>query len=124
MNKTVDVLGKPVEVTITHRGVKALQKLNGPVSAEMELLFSCMLRKRVLIREGKKADSVPVMENLNLFFHAVMTDHCNLSDYESLADIPITDFPTTKQAQLVPKWLKIDFKSGKWRGDFGYTKTG
>ncbi|MDH5654616.1 MAG: hypothetical protein OEZ34_01820 [Spirochaetia bacterium] len=120
MQKFVEVLGKPVHVNLTGRGVKALNQLSEPVSIEMELLFSCMLRKRLLFNPGIKENASQIHENLYLFFHAVMTEHCNLSDYESLSDIPVTDFPTDKLRQMVPRWVRIDYKSGKWKGSFGY----
>ena len=33
---------------------------------------------------------------------------------------PLADFPIVKPTAYVPHWLRIDFRHGKWIGEFGY----
>ena len=46
---------KSLEVRLTAAAQKALARRETPLVAEMELLFSCLLRKRVLLRGGGRA---------------------------------------------------------------------
>ncbi len=91
---------------------------------EMELYFSCLLRKEIRIRETlrEKLDeefSAQLSELLHISFRPVMTRSCSVSSCEGDKP-PLSDFPIEKPQSYIPKWLKLDFKKGEWCGDFGY----
>lgn len=118
MDKQIDILGKNVTVSLTASAIAALSKRNTPLVAEMELYFSCLIRKKVRFKENLEGDLVSVMEQLLVRFRPVMTKECGI-DYEG-DEPPLTDFPIEKPAAFVPHWLKVDFKKDEWIGEFGF----
>ena len=89
MNKqTVEMLGKQIQVEISKHAERQLKDRKAPLFVEMELYFSCLLRKEIRIREtlGEKLDEEfsaqfsellhisfrPVMKNPAVFHHALV----------------------------------------------------
>ena len=106
-----------MEVTLSAAAEQALAQRDRPLVAEMELLFSCLLRKRVHF--GDEAElSTPVNDRLAVRFRPIMTRHCSVTEDggSPLSD----DFPIANPRPYVPNWLAIDYRRGKWVGDFGY----
>jgi len=98
---------------------RALEKRTTPLIAEMELYFSCLIRKQVRFRESAQGlATVRVMDKLQVAFHPVMTASCG-NDYDE-DEPPLTDFPIQKPDAFVPHWLKIDYKNNQWQGEFGF----
>jgi hypothetical protein len=63
-------------------------------------------------------DGVAVTDKLILSFRPIMTASCG-NDYEG-SEPPTTDFPITRTAPFVPRWVSIDYRAGVWWGEFGY----
>lgn len=118
MNTTITLQNKTISVSLSNAAEQALEQRSTPLQAEMELYFSCLIRKVVRFYETPSSDSVAVNENLALRFRPVMTKHCGL-DYEG-DEPPLTDFPIANAERYVPNWLSIDYHNGKWHGEFGY----
>lgn len=118
MEKHVQLHDKTIHITLTHAAEQALATRNNVLLAEMELYFSCLIRKVVRFHEQDTDDSIPVTDTLKLRFRPVMTKHCG-TDYEG-DEPPVTDFPITQAERYVPHWLTIDYRNGKWHGEFGY----
>ncbi len=119
MQSTIEILNKPVRVEWSRAAESAMASLMDPLTVEMELYFSCLIRKKV--RFGDQAHSrkfTPVNPKLAVAFRPVMTKACHAGgDFEQP---PLADFPIVNSAAFVPHWLKIDFRRGKWEGEFGY----
>ena len=117
MQKTIEILGKQVLVEWSPSADKKLQELTEPLAVEMELYFSCLIRKAVRFggdaQAGKFALAGP---KLKIGFRPVMTKACNVKDFE--VEPPVEDFPIVRPEAFVPKRLTIDYKKGKWVGDF------
>lgn len=118
MKKQIELLGRKVDVSLSPSAATALSKREQLLVAEMELYFSCLIRKKVRFKEVIDTDSVNVTERLSVKFRPVMTAACGI-DYEG-DEPPLTDFPIKKAAAFVPHWLKLDFKNGQWHGEFGF----
>lgn len=118
MDKSIIILGKEVAVSISHTAITALSKRDSLLVAEMELYFSCLIRKKVRFRESPDGELVKVTDQLSARFLPVMTEVCGI-DYDG-DEPPLTDFPIKKPESFVPRWLKIDFKNGEWAGEFGF----
>jgi len=118
MDKQIELLGRKVAVSLSMAAVTALALRDKPLVAEMELYFSCLIRKKVRFRENLEGELVYVTDQLSVGFRPVMTAVCG-ADYEG-DEPPLTDFPIKKAESFVPHWLKIDFKKGQWRGEFGF----
>jgi len=122
MQKTIEIEGKGVAVEVTDKAVQALSSRHQALLAEIELFFSCLIRKQVRFRETDIPDNATsVVENLALVFRPVMTRACG-KDYEG-DEPPMTDFPIANTRPSIPKWIKIAFLAGNWRGEFGYDES-
>ena len=117
MQATAEILGKTVLVEWSASADKAMSTLASPLLVEMELYFSCLIRKAV--RFGSTASmqySATVTPRLKVSFRPVATKVCKVSEVEG--EPPLEDFKITKPEAFVPKKLRIDFKRGQWTGTF------
>ena len=120
MQTTIEILGRNVLVTLSKRAQLALSKRSKPLTAEMELYFSCLIRMKVRFHDAtQNSRTVSISDNLNIAFRPVMTSACSLDAVGDAAP-PLTDFPIQKPDAFVPHWLKIDFHNDQWQGEFGY----
>lgn len=117
MQTTVEILGKKVLVEWSASADKKLQELDQPLSVEMELYFSCLIRKAVRFGGDAQADNFALAApRLKIGFRPVMTKACRMSDIEG--EPPLEDFPMVRPEAFVPKRLTIDYRAGKWMGEF------
>ena len=120
MHSTVEIFNKTVRVEWSEAAESAMASRVEPLTVEMELYFSCLIRKKV--RFGDQAHSsvfLPVNPHLAVAFRPVMTKDCKID--RGNAEAPLSDFEIDNPAAFVPHWLKIDFRHGNWEGDFGFS---
>ncbi len=122
--QNVQMLGKQIRVEISDRAARQLNDRDAPLFVEMELYFSCLLRKEIRIREALRETLdeeflVRFSDLLHISFRPVMTKSCSVASCDGETP-PLSDFPIEKPQSYVPKWLKLDYKRGEWCGDFGY----
>ncbi len=119
METTIHIADKPVHLQLSHTAQAALAQRATPLYAEMELYFSCLIRFKVRFYEKQVhgGEGVRVSDQLVVNFRPVMTAACG-RDYEG-DEPPLTDFPIVNQAAFVPRWLRIDYSNGEWKGEFG-----
>lgn len=110
---------KTLEIRLTTAAERALSKRSVPLVAEMELLFSCLLRKRVYFGDSMEG-TAPVNDRLAVRFKPIMTRRCSVA--EGGATPPSEGFPLENPRPYVPNWLSIDFRRGEWVGNFGYAE--
>jgi len=120
MQQQIEFHGRMLELTLTPAAANALAQRHTPLLAEMELYFSCLIRKAVRFYETETRDCISVTDTLSLCFRPVMTRQCG-TNYEG-DEPPLTDFPITEAQRYVPHWLNIDFRHGQWHGEFGYAR--
>ena len=119
MHATVQILNRPVRVEWSKAAELALSESAKPLVVEMELYFSCLIRKKVRFNEqAHSRNVVPVNDRLGVAFRPVMTKACGVHDEHGEA--PLEDFPIANPAAFVPHWLRIDYRSGEWQGEFGF----
>ena len=124
LNHSIELLGKSVDVTISEAARNALSRRTKPLAVEMELYFSCLIRKQVRFTDaGNSVDEKSPLETrlndrMRIRFRPVMTKACG-KDYEG-DEPPLTDFPITNTKAYIPHWLNIDYKNDAWVGNFGY----
>ena len=113
------IQNRPVDVRLSKSANKALAQRSSTLFAEMELFFSCLIRKQVLFHDvQRQSDSVMVDDKLSVSFHPVMTASCMIKDAEP--EPAKSDFEIQRPESFTPKWLTIDFKKGSFIGEFGY----
>jgi hypothetical protein len=114
----ITLADKNVEIRLSAPAKRALAQRQTTLLAEMELLFSCLIRKRVRFRELDREIATQVTEQLAVSFRPVMTRVCAMAEVEGSP--PVTDFPIANPRPYVPRWLTIDYRKGQWLGEFGY----
>lgn len=122
MRKTIIVLhGKRVSVELGDDAERELAKRDAPLFAEVQLIFGCMIAKRVWFRDEPTNGAVPVTENLRIWFRpARYNKACSFADIDNGAEA--SDYPMVAERKLfVPDRVHIDFNAGKWCGDFTYS---
>ncbi len=119
--RQIKIGDRELQVVLTQRAQSALDRADQPVHFEMELYFSCLIRKRVnVLSAPRKQDSLAKLNNLvSVSFRPVMTKHCRINDIVDEPDV--IDFPLQHDSRIVPRWLSLDYSRGAWRGDFGFT---
>lgn len=115
----LDLHGKLLDIRLTPAAEAALAKRASPLVVEMELLFSCLLRKRVLF-DGTADGARAVNERLAVRFRPIMTRRCSVA--EGGARPPSEGFPLENPRPYVPNWLRLDYRRGQWVGEFGYAE--
>lgn len=123
MDLSVDILGRQLGITLTPAAERALHGRDSCLCVEMELYFSCLIRKRVHFHRPPRPDAVRVGEALILSFRPVMSrGGCLVAegDPEGL----LVDLPTDGPQRFVPHWLRLDHRKGQWLGEFGYRTRG
>ena len=97
-----------------------LGRRTAPLYLEMELYFSCLLRKRVNVREQLDGiESHAINDRLSVWFRPVVTQTCTIRECEP-GKPPVTDMPVVRPERYFPHWLTLDYRAGEWRADFGY----
>ena len=122
MSVEITISGKPVRIELSPAASHAMQQRITPLLAEMELYFSCLVRKKVRFYdndESMDSERVFVNEQLAVCFRPVMTQTCSFNAAEDEGP-PVTDFPIVRPEAYVPRWLHIDYRKGEWCGEFGY----
>lgn len=112
---------KTLTIALSPAARDALQQRSANLYVQMELYFSCLIRLKVRFYEMAPVTEtpwLPVSEKLFVNFRPVMTAQCT-NEYEG-DEPPLTDFPIARDAPFTPRWLHLDFRQGKWLGEFGY----
>ena len=120
MNQIVPLWGKSLQLTISERAQAQLDRRAKPLLLEMELYFSCLVRKRVYVREHVNGEDVAALsDKLSVSFRPVVTQTCAMREVER-DNPPVMDMPIVKPERYFPHWLTLDYRRGKWLAEFGY----
>ena len=119
METTVEIHGKQCEIRLSKTAEKALENVNSPILVEMQITMACMFKKKLLFHENQiNNTAVSVSDRLQVYVTSGEHSSGVLSGKApSGCSLP----PITNWGGLIPKWLYIDYRSGKWTGDFGYS---
>ena len=118
---TIYLHGKAVRVELSATAKRALEQRNAPLCAEVQLIFGCMIAKRVWFRDETVKEAVPVIPELSVWFRPARYEKaCSFDDIDGGA--VASDFPmSVDRKHFVPDALHIDYRAGKWVGDFTYS---
>ncbi len=118
--RSVRLSSRDLEVRLSAAARAALAARGTPLVVEMELYFSCLIRKRVQFLSAAHPDAfcASLDERHTICFRPVMTRQCTLSDVEGKPELE--SFPIRRREAFLPKWLALDFRHGNWSGEFGY----
>ena len=118
--RTVQLGQRTVQLHLSRAAEAALARCRQPLIAEMELYFSCLIRKRVRFPELPHADALcsEVNEGLVICFRPVMTRACSIQEVTGKPELDA--FPIRRPDAFIPKSLNLDFHHDTWSGEFGF----
>lgn len=122
----IELHGKQVFIDLTSDAVRAVGESAFPIFCEIELYFSCLVRKQVRFREidtlsVDDRNHARVMAGFFAGFRAVSTQQCRISDVGDKP--PVETMPVHKPERFVPDWIKIDYRHDQWIGEYGFKRT-
>jgi hypothetical protein len=113
--------GRPVRVELTHAAKQALAQRAEPLYVELELYFSCLVKKFVHFREDSRGKTtVAVDDKLFLYFRPVTSTACTWDVAERLGRQPELDIDSAALHHVAPKNVLIDHADGQWRGSYTF----
>ena len=117
--KTIAIKQRKVEVRWTDRAEQVLQLGQRPLIVELQLYFSCVVKKRVIFHRQAAFSTTVVSDNLEIAFQPVASAACDPREFAA-------SFPAGKNlshglaARMVPRIVELDYQRGKWTGQFRY----
>lgn len=111
--------GKRIDVYWTSRAARALTSRRDPLLIEMQLYFSCVVKKRVVFHDRADFETVAVNDKILVGYSAVQSAVC---DPETFArDYPQGRKLDSKAAmKMQPSKLNIDFRQSEWQGQIEF----
>lgn len=117
INQQIELKNKQLNIQWTKRAQIEFKKLSKPLIVEMQLYFSCVVKKRVLFAESAEFTTKQVHDNLHVAFHPVESASCDPIEFAK-------NFPARRELDSIsakkmrPRELKLDFKQNAWQGEF------
>jgi hypothetical protein len=110
---------KELLVKWSARAEAALAHRSEPLIVEMQLYFSCVVKKRVVFHDAANFESLAVNDNLQIVFRPIQSARCDPQEFARNYPIGrVLDSPAA--AKMQPAWVALDFRRGQWQGEFGY----
>lgn len=117
----VTMNGRTVAVEITPAAEHALAARSEPLYVELELYFSCLVKKFVHFRgDSRGKPTVPVGDRLLLYFRPVTSTACTWDVAERLGRQPEKDIDSEALHHVAPKRVRIDHANGEWCGSYEF----
>ena len=108
-----------LELRWTERAERELARRETPLIVELQLLFSCVIKKRVLFHETADFERVRATPRIELAWRPVASAACDPVVFAR--DYPVGKaMPAPRAARMTPRWAEIDYRDGHWQGSFGY----
>ncbi len=120
MKYSITLLDKSIEIELSPRAERAVSARIAPIVAEINLVFGCLVIKRVWFREKVDCETVSVTQGLDVCFNVVRyAKTCCIADIDNGAEAE--DFPLVKDKKtFVPDNLFIDYKKRCFSGAYTY----
>ena len=123
---SVTLQDRNVDIFVSASAVHAAGEARMPVLAQMELYFSCLVRKQVRFMELDLSnpdivdDRACVIPGLFTSFRAICTQQCNTDDF--VGKPPVETMPVKRRGMFMPDWIRIDYRAGDWLGEYGFAR--
>jgi hypothetical protein len=119
LNNTVEINGRPVSVEWSKAAARELAQRTQPLVVELELYFSCLVKKFVHFHEQTpQRATVAVSDKLTIFFRPVTSTACSFEVADRLGRQPEIELDTPNVRKIAPKRVRLDFVRGSWQGMF------
>ena len=119
LNKEILINDKSLVVTWTPRAQRELDRRTHPLYVEMELYFSCMVKKYIhFLDRPRNAASVQINEKFAVYFRPVTSTECSMDLAANLGRQPEIELHNEAVSRMVPKRIFVDFKNSRWIGEY------
>lgn len=119
MNATIFINQKPVSVEWTNAAARELAKRTQPLVVELELYFSCLVKKFVHFHDVMpERKTIAASDKLSLFFRPVTSTACTFEVADRLGRQPEIELDNHNVRKMAPSLVKIDYVRGNWQGNF------
>ena len=116
---SVVINGRNVSVEWTDAAARELARRPRPLVVELELYFSCLVKKFVHFHEeAGDRETVAASDKLRLYFRPVTSTACSFEVAERLGRQPEMELHSVAVGRIAPKNVSIDFAAGSWRGRY------
>ncbi|GAB4356051.1 MAG: hypothetical protein Kow006_22850 [Gammaproteobacteria bacterium] len=116
--QVVNFRGRGVTIRWTERARQALAERDLPLIVEMQLLFSCVVKKRVIFHEQTDLPTLPVNDRLRIAFRAVQSAACDPVEFARLYPVA-RELNSAAARKMRPRWLALDYRKGRFQAEFG-----
>ena len=119
LSKIILINDKPLIVEWTPRAQRELDRRTHPLYVEMELYFSCMVKKYIhFLDRPRNAASVHITEKFAVYFRPVTSTECSMDLAANLGRQPEIELHNEAVSRMVPKRIFVDFKNSRWIGEY------
>ena len=116
---SVVINGRKVSVAWTRAAARELARRPRPLVVELELYFSCLVKKFVHFHEDAgDRETVAASDKLHLYFRPVTSTACSFEVAERLGRQPEMELHSEAVGKIAPKNVHIDFAKGAWQGRY------
>ncbi len=121
-NRAIVVInGKDVLVEWSTAAERELSRRQAPLIVELELYFSCLVKKFVHFRDDSRGrPTVAASDKLHLYFRPVTSTACSFEVAERLGRQPEIDIDSQALRKIAPKRVAITHERGVWSGSFNW----
>lgn len=113
----IDYEGKKLHISWTARAEQAFQNRDTPLIVEMQIYFSCVVQKHILFHDQCEYPTQTVNDSLNITLRPVQAESCDPVEFAK--NHPVDhEYTSSAAKKLRPSQLQLDFKKGKWCGEF------
>lgn len=116
---TARIAGRDVDVRWTTRAERVLQASPQPLVVELQLYFSCVIKKRVVFHRQADFATSRVNDRLEIAFRPVASRACDPREF-AMHYPAGKDLSAGPAARMIPRRVEIDFRGGRWQGQFSY----
>jgi len=118
-HRAIILNGKSLRVQWTGRAERALCNRREPLVIEMQLYFSCVVKKLVLFHDQADLETISVNDKMRIAFRAIQSAVCEPEEFARNYPVgPVLNAPAT--TRMIPSKISIDFHKGRWQGEFGF----
>lgn len=116
---TLSLNGKNVSVHLTAAAVRELDLRTSPLVVELELYFSCLVKKAVRFPEQPcGGGAMATADKLHVYFRPVVSTACTIDEAQRLGRQPETEIDSPALRRIAPRQVFLDHAAGQWRGSY------
>jgi len=98
---------------------RALCSRRVPLVIEMQLNFSCVVKKRVLFHDRTDFETTGINDNIQIAFRPIQAAACDPEEFAR--NYPVGRVLNAPAAtRMIPSKISIDFRKRRWQGEFGF----